>query len=67
MFSHVGANGAPIDRLVRVPVRAVAYALAASAAVGFATVADLLVVGDLAAIHRTSPIDWPDCADVKES
>jgi hypothetical protein len=32
------------------------YALAASSAVGFATVTDLLVVGDLAATHLTSPL-----------
>ncbi len=56
MFAHVGANCAPIDSLVCVPVGAMPYALAASSAAGFATVADLLVVGDLAAIHLTSPL-----------
>ena len=55
MFAHIGANGAPVDGLVRVPVWAMPYTLAASTAVGFATVADLLVVGDLTAIHLTPP------------
>jgi hypothetical protein len=57
MFAHVGAYSAPVNRLVGVPVRAVSYAFAASTATRFATVADLLVVGDFAAIHLTSPID----------
>jgi hypothetical protein len=35
----------------------VPYALAASTAVGFATVADLLVIGGLTAIHLTPPLD----------
>src|SRR5215472_15168925 len=57
VFAHVGAYSAPVYRLVGVPVWAVSYAFAASTATRFAAVADLLVVGDLAAIHLTSPID----------
>ncbi len=56
MFAYVGANGASIDGLVRVPVGAMPYTFTTPTAVGFPAVADLLVIGDLATIHLTSPL-----------
>src|SRR5712692_1379562 len=50
LFAHIGTHGTPVDGLVCIPVGAVSDTIATPATARFATVAVLLVVGDLA-IH----------------
>src|SRR5689334_1865201 len=51
MLAYICTAGAPIYRLITIPVRAMAGSFATFAAARFSTITDLLVVSDLA-IHR---------------
>ena len=54
LFAYVGTNGSSIDYLISIPIWAMSYACAAPTAARLATVADLLMVGNLA-IHSHPP------------
>src|SRR5258707_5078568 len=51
ILPDIRAHRAPIHRLVGIPVRAVPDALATAAATSLATIANLLVIGNLVAFH----------------
>src|SRR5258707_11741704 len=57
-FTHVCTYSPPIDGLIGIPVRAMPYSFAASAATRFPAVADLLMVSDLA-VHLTISLNEP--------